>query len=131
MKFLKVNPLILAGLLIVIAAVIMSFLLVERRVKGNAVSTRDSQSVLRHEPQRRVSPAALQPADVAKMTVQDWADRFQKSPSEVSAEYEQEILLLANELAELLKKDPNPNGIEAMVFCDAILTLLSEGRHSE
>lgn len=76
---------------------------------------------------RRVAAASLQSADVLRMTAEDWSDRFQKSPMETSAEYQQEIIALAGELEGILDRNPDPNGIEAMVFSDAILALLAGG----
>lgn len=133
MKISKTNFLMLSGVLIVIAAVVLAFSMAGRQSEEDAAAVENTQPVPQRGTQRRVSSPspALSAADVVRMTPQDWADRFQKSRSEVSAEYEEEILTLAKELAEILSQDPNPNGVEAMVFADAILTLLAEGRRPE
>ncbi len=124
----------LLGVAIVIAAVALVFLKADRPTEEAAEVAavgETSRTVPQRETPRRSSRATLQPADVVKMTPEDWSERFRKYPSEVSAEYEQEILSLAEELAEILRQNPDPNGVEASVFTDAILTLLAEGRRPE
>ncbi|MES2980865.1 MAG: hypothetical protein V4727_01015 [Verrucomicrobiota bacterium] len=125
----KKNPSsLLLGAWIVIAAAIFAFFTVDQRKEEDTAVDKTTKLVPDRETPRRLSRTSLQPTDVVKMSPQDWTNRFQRFPSEVSAEYEEEIVSLAEELSEILRENPDPNGMEALVFSEAILTLHAEGR---
>lgn len=126
------NPyLLLLGAWFIIAATFFVFLTDDQWMEADIVVDETSQLVPRRETPRRLSRTPLQPTDVVKMSPKDWTNRFRQFPSEVSAEYEEEIVSLAEELSEILKENPDPNGMEALVFSEAILELHAEGRTSE
>ncbi len=131
MKFSKTNSLVLIGVLLIIAAVAVSISIADRRMEKATTVGETSQVIPQRDSPRRIFPAPLEHADVVKMTPKDWAKRFRESPSEVSAEYEEEIVSLAEELEEILKQNPDPNGEDALIFGEAMLTLLEEGRTTE
>ncbi len=138
-RTLKKNPLWTIGLLLLIAAATVAFWTADKvdnqseadRKTVNTVRERQASKMPLQPSREPRERARLLPSDVVKMTPKDWTVRFDEFPSEVSAEYKQEIVLLAGELEQLLKDNPDPNGIEAQVFGDAILTLLAEGRRPD
>lgn len=121
----------LIGVLLIIAAVAFSISTANRRMGKVTAVGETSQVITRRDSPRRISRAPLKSADIINMTAMDWTNRFRESPSEVSAEYEQEIVSLAEELEGILKQNPDPNGVEALIFSEAILTLFEEGHRLE
>ena len=72
----------------------------------------------------RIRHAELKPADISVMGHDEWREYFKEGGAGISEEYQQEILSLSQELAELRKVDPN--GIEATVYIEAISALAAE-----
>lgn len=126
------NPslLLLSAFMMISATILACFTFAQRPVKQTAEDEK-SRLVFQRETRHHSSRTVLNSADVVKMTPQDWSNRFSQFPSEVSAEYAEEIVALSEELSMILLENPDTNSMEARAFCEAILTLLTEGRPQE
>lgn len=89
------------------------------------------------KPPDKITPTALAPKvrqpdqplfveseEVIRMVPDDWKLRFAKSPSAVNRSTQADILRLSGDLQEMLAAGNDPKGEDAIVYADAIRTLL-------